>query len=32
MSSKNGKPLQKFTAVGQVVDDEPLPAKTHANP
>ena len=28
---EDGKPLQKFTAIGQIVDDEPYQSKTHSN-
>ncbi len=28
---ENGKPLQMFTAVGRIVDDEPYQSNTHAN-
>ena len=28
---ENGKPLQKFTAIGQVIDDEPYQPNAHSN-
>ena len=28
---ENGKPLQKFTAIGQVIDDKPYQASTNKN-
>ncbi len=28
---ENGKPLQKFTAIGQVADEEPYQPNTHAD-
>ncbi len=28
---EDGKPLQKFTAIGQIIDDEPYQPNTHTN-